>query len=997
MSPFDCPALQCPFSAPYRCNNGLCAHSEWECPEAMETTPTARNEFQCKDQSVVSNPEDCPLSYHCPAPYHRCQNGLCVLSLSFCPVTATPISVSSSLNLNHPSLQFLKENVNDFITSEFVANGNSPCSELAPFLCATGECVTSFLYCPAIRPCSSLYLKNGDYRCPDRSCIADSRFCSNSTVCPSSLPVMCLSGPYSGMCVSDDGQCLGENGCPLSLPYRCLNGQCVASQANCMVVSSSNGCPSSSPVRCNNQQCVASLLDCPLVNGCPPTAPFKSRNGNCYASPENDPSFQNNTRAASCSSTVPTRCWDGTCVVSPGYCPSISGCSLSSPIRCASGECKSYPHQYSMESFIGSISGSWIDEKINDQISNDVCQPTPVCPPDLPYLCADMSCVSDYSACRPCKHCKRKNLDWALCPSSRPIYCEDGSCVSNQGDCKNFRKCPANEPYECFNGRCARSPLFCLYHALTDMELVYVSIPPEYSISLTPPRSLGETIANFFFWWREKESNEQTSPYSFAMCSNGMFQDSAYCSLIPPCPSYNPKRCYTGECVPLDTPCNDQLFVTSQDYSDVVPLSAYTRPYSSVTSHNEVRPLCLFGKLCSDGLCRPSCKETSGCGLNRIMCPDGLCVDVLPGYNETELCLGHGNCEEDKIRCYFGSCMDSLSDCSEHHYTNFIAMEALIHVTVQEVSSVLLYTTNHDLYGELEIEAKQYLYSNEVFFVQITPVSAEDLSRQRVVIAREERAKELHLNFIESAVLFAMSPAIHIRFISIDNRTTITQLNYPMTLSLLAKSSARYLPSVVYDNSIYYDPLDVQTNEICPAVNSGDTWNCLDESDYVYENGMYFIRVNSEMDIMLMVSPKEPLSTQETEWGTVVEVFTEYLIRSLLVTLPIIVLLLIVLVFSLRWRLKWELSKESYKTSRIRTDKEAVLLKESSHTGDWLQIERDVKGQDNTNPLAMRRIMKDMFNSQMTEAQEIAKHNEEIIAELTEEKKAIMVGLGWRA
>ena len=137
-----------------------------------------------------------------------------------------------------------------------------------------------------------------------------------------------------------------------------------------------------------------------------------------------------------------------------------------------------------------------------------------------------MTCVSDYSTCRPCKHCKRDNHNWSLCPSSRPIYCEDGSCVSNQGDCKNFRKCPANEPYECFNGRCARSPLFCLYHSLTDMELVYVSIPPEYSISLSPPRSLGEMIADFFFWWREEESNEQTSPYSFAMCSNGMFQDS---------------------------------------------------------------------------------------------------------------------------------------------------------------------------------------------------------------------------------------------------------------------------------------------------------------------------------------------------------------------------------------------------------------------------------------------------------------------------------------
>ena len=118
---------------------------------------------------------------------------------------------------------------------------------------------------------------------------------------------------------------------------------------------------------------------------------------------------------------------------------------------------------------------------------------------------------------------------------------------------------------------------------------------------------------------------------------------------------------------------------------------------------------------------------------------------------------------------------------------------------------------------------------------------------------------------------------------------------------------------VVYDNSIYYDPVDVQKTEICPAVCIGDTWSCMSEDKYVFENGMHMIRVENDMDVMLMVSPKEPMSTQEREWGTVVEVFTESLVKSLMVTLLIIVLLLIAMVFSLRWRLKWELSKESYK------------------------------------------------------------------------------------
>ena len=197
----------------------------------------------------------------------------------------------------------------------------------------------------------------------------------------------------------------------------------------------------------------------------------------------------------------------------------------------------------------------------------------------------------------------------------------------------------------------------------------------------------------------------------------------------------------------------------------------------------------------------------------------------------------------------------------------------------------------------------------------------------------------------------------------------------------------------MYDNRIYYDPLDVQTNEICPATSQGNSWTCLDESMYRYENGMYLIRVEKEMDVMLMVNPKEPLSDGNSESQTVVEVFAHYLLNSLLISVPLIVCLVIILVFAQEWRLKWELSKESYKTSRIRTDKEAVLLKESSHTGDWLQIETSDKGQNRMNPLAMRRIMKDMFANQMNEVRKTSKKNEEMINQLSEEKNVLMVVL----
>ena len=332
---------------------------------------------------------------------------------------------------------------------------------------------------------------------------------------------------------------------------------------------------------------------------------------------------------------LPLLYWDGTHMTSPALCPSFSGCSIPHLLRCASGDCGDYPHQYPLNEFIAALSGVSISEEILDKMSNEVCHPLPTCPPDVPFLCSDMSCVADPSTCRPCEHCTFDSREWPFCPSSRPIYCPDGSCVSNQGDCRNYRKCPDAEPYECFNGRCARSPIYCVYNSVSDMELVFVTVTSTSDILVPSSRTLGDLLLDLFYWWREEKEVERTSPYPFALCSNGVFQDSEYCQTIPLCPSNRPKRCYSGECVSVDSSCDDRLFPSYESYSDILPLSLYLLPYRSQTRHGEVNPVCLYGHLCSDGLCKPTCQETIGCGLNRIMCPDGLCVDVVPGLNDT--------------------------------------------------------------------------------------------------------------------------------------------------------------------------------------------------------------------------------------------------------------------------------------------------------------------------------------------------------------------------
>ena len=101
------------------------------------------------------------------------------------------------------------------------------------------------------------------------------------------------------------------------------------------------------------------------------------------------------------------------------------------------------------------------------------------------------------------------------------------------------------------------------------------------------------------------------------------------------CPSRNSKRYYSDEYIPMDMPFSTNLIVRSREYNAVVSLYVYIQPYYSVSGCNAVLPICLFGQLYSDGLCKPLCEETSGCDLNRMMCPDGLFVDIISGYNET--------------------------------------------------------------------------------------------------------------------------------------------------------------------------------------------------------------------------------------------------------------------------------------------------------------------------------------------------------------------------
>lgn len=97
---------------------------------------------------------------------------------------------------------------------------------------------------------------------------------------------------------------------------------------------------------------------------------------------------------------------------------------------------------------------------------------------------------------------------------------------------------------------------------------------------------------------------------------------------------------------------------------------------------------------------------------------------------------------------------------------------------------------------------------------------------------------------------------------------------------------------------------------------------------------------------------------------------------------------LAIIVYAEKWRVQWEIEKDRYTVMRIRADKEATVLYEMSHTQGWKQVGLE---EYKMNPLATKRMMSEMFESQLNEARRTAEVNEETIETLKEERDMLQV------
>ena len=263
-----------------------------------------------------------------------------------------------------------------------------------------------------------------------------------------------------------------------------------------------------------------------------------------------------------------------------------------------------------------------------------------------------------------------------------------------------------------------------------------------------------------------------------------------------------------------------------------------------------------------------------------------------------------------------------------------------------------------------------------------------DLSSQYVVVADRQRARELGLQQVVPVTALQIAPAVSLTFIALEANQTVSSLRQPIEFSLLVPASVHFKPSAIYDNTVYRNALDIQEKEICPAELLLNSWTCLDSNEYTVEQEMFRVRVKRPMKLTVIVYPQSHLTDIEEDQTSVSQLMVAHFSSTLYIAIPVFLICLAIIVYAEKWRVQWEIEKDRYTVMRIRADKEATVLYEMSHTQGWKQVGLE---EYKMNPLATKRMMSEMFESQLNEARRTAEVNEETIETLKEERDMLQV------
>mmetsp|Transcript_34324 Transcript_34324/g.67594 ORF Transcript_34324/g.67594 Transcript_34324/m.67594 type:complete len:3977 (-) Transcript_34324:239-12169(-) len=437
----------CPTSLPFRCPNGYCAETSVLCPTVTPAYCAGSGKsFGCADGTCVDSEANCPVVVPCNNQTEtRCPDSSCrpkaFVSRFGCP--------------------------------------QSTCRDLLPYPCAdSGLCAKDEASCIDVK---SGCPKNQNVKCPQTgACVSDISQCEDKRPpngCPADRPEKC----WYGECVVKESSCLDRNLCPVGQPncvtvpkcpggVECADGTCAPSKTQC--IGGNVKC-----FTCANGQCVTDVSQCLTAAGCPLATPHRCADGSCkeYEASADLPPAQNSKKChvqvvcedhqvlcndGTCRSdqvycgAVPQctngtiRCADGTCLPSSS-CP--DSCPVTSPIKCASGQCR--------------VTMQQCPEAQGQQSLGQA--PTPGvsvgCTIERPYRCFDGSCKESPQACMKwqafVKDPTGAQVNIANICGANATLCSDGTCKVAIAGVKNLDPCPIIsrcEPkmYRCNDGSC---------------------------------------------------------------------------------------------------------------------------------------------------------------------------------------------------------------------------------------------------------------------------------------------------------------------------------------------------------------------------------------------------------------------------------------------------------------------------------------------------------------------------------------------------------------
>lgn len=627
----DCNEKECPLNFPYRCKNGMCVSKEEYC-ENDNGCPW-NSPYKCPNGQCAETANQCKTDdLNCPNNKRRCPDGSCLPLSMKCP-SESGCSVDAPIKCADGTC--IKNNGKEKCPIPI-------CPSSQPYRCENGLCVTTLSSCPSeykhseenqklvicadstlahfFDECKPVFdcLGTDTVRCGDGSCRVDKLYCpmENSTnyldTCPKGT-----SRCNNGACSNEDGECLLSNGCYESSEnqYKCIsNGACVKDEDECEELSLkfnlANGCPNEYPVKClKTKKCVTTELECEkLEDGCDQDKMMCS-DGSCGTFIECrfvDPECSYDGRNFTCLGESAASCADEF-----KHCYNKHNCQIDTPFRCLSGDCKKYPFNL----------------LASENENSDYCEIGIKCPEYKPYLCLDGSCVEKTSFCKSLESCPDENQYRCFdrtcadsqrtcetkhnkCPGLNPILCPNGNCVSDIVDCSETT-CPSWLPYKCINGLCQNIPGECLFQ-----QIQYEIIIDEEGEEEEIERNIYGNICG----------DEQY------LCIDGTCRKNKQdCPLYQGCTTLSkPYKCPDGSCAVSQDYCNlNSIFTKCTNGTNLCEDGLCRKECPEYNGCTNEKPL-----MCSNGHCVSSLSECAGYSScissnSPFRCADGSCVEKL--------------------------------------------------------------------------------------------------------------------------------------------------------------------------------------------------------------------------------------------------------------------------------------------------------------------------------------------------------------------------------